>query len=170
MTETRVPDASLELPTVDAVRADGGLVQLRLTRPDDLEALRALHAAASDHTLYLRFFSPSRRAAQDFACTLAGPNGPGHAAVVALIRGEIVAVASFERVGPDSAEFCLLVADVWQHEGIGTLLMEHLASVARHVGVRRFVGEVLSENTLMLAVVRDLGFRRRLVQEHGSVT
>src|SRR5690348_754251 len=102
MTETRDPDLALDLPTVDAVRADGGLVQLRLSRPDDLDALRALHAAASEHTLYLRFFTPSRAAAQDFACTLAGPNGPQHAAVVALIRGEIVAVASFERVGPDA--------------------------------------------------------------------
>jgi hypothetical protein len=51
---------------VDSVRSDGGLVQIRTIAETDLDSLRALHARASDRSIYLRFFSLSRETADDY--------------------------------------------------------------------------------------------------------
>ncbi len=47
---------------------------------------------------------------------------------------------------PSTAEVALAVAHTEQAHGVGTLLLEHLASRARRAGVRRFVADVLAEN------------------------
>ncbi len=44
-----------------------------------------------------------------------------------------------------------------QAHGLGTLLLEHLASVARHREVRRFVAEVLAQNQRMIHLIADAG-------------
>lgn len=67
-------------------------------------------------------------------------------------------MAGFERLGPLDAELALLISDRSRHQGIGTLLMEHLADRARRQGIHRFVAEILAQNVTMLRAVRSLGF------------
>ena len=52
----------------------------------------------------------------------------------------------------------MLVADYHQRRGVGTLLLEHLAAVARQAGIRSFVADTLAENGLMQQVFTDAGF------------
>lgn len=78
-------------------------------------------------------------------------------------------LAAFEELSATSAEVALLVADSHQHEGIGTLLVEHLASLARQAGIRQFVAEVLAENALMTQVLRDIGFEVKIANDHGTL-
>lgn len=153
----------------DAVRSDGGLVHIRAVAASDLDGLRALHAHASDRSLFLRFFSLSREAADDYLDKLVQPASRTHQALVACIRGEIVGVAAFEGLTTTSAEVALLVADNRQHEGIGTLLLEYLASVARHLGIRRFVAEVLAENAAMIQVLHDIGFETHMTLDSATI-
>ena len=49
------------------------------------------------------------------------------------------------------------VADDMHNRGVGTLLLEHLISLARRRGVRAFTAETLAENALMLQVFADAG-------------
>jgi acetyltransferase len=58
----------------------------------------------------------------------------------------------------ESCEFALVVADEWQHRGIGTGLMRALIEAARQRGFKRIEGEILTENTNMRALVEKLGF------------
>jgi acyl-CoA synthetase (NDP forming)/GNAT superfamily N-acetyltransferase len=143
---------------VDAIRADGGLVHIRKVNPADGNGIRALHARASDRSIYLRFFSISRATAESHVATLIRPSARDHHALAACVRGQIVGVAAFERLDDTDAEISLIVSDECQHEGIGMLLLEHLASVARHAGIERFVADVLSENRGMIGLLRDVGF------------
>jgi len=53
------------------------------------------------------------------------------------------------------------VDDAFQGKGLGTILLEYLASEARHHGIRRFVADTLSDNHRMLSVLRDGGFARQ---------
>jgi len=53
----------MEPHEVYALRTGGGLVQLRPVKESDREALLALHARASDESIYYRFFSVGRHAA-----------------------------------------------------------------------------------------------------------
>ena len=45
------------------------------------------------------------------------------------------------------------------HRGVGTLLLEHLVSLARGRGIRAFTAETLSENAAMLRVFADAGLQ-----------
>ena len=75
-------------------------------------------------------------------------------------RGEtLIGVAQCYGTGtdPSTAEVALAVAHTEQTHGVGTLLLEHLASRARRSGVRRFVADVLPENERVRQVLTDVG-------------
>ncbi len=55
-------------------------------------------------------------------------------------------------------EFAVVVADAVRHQGLGTQLMAALIDAAKARGLQQMHGEVLVENTAMLALVRRLGF------------
>ena len=154
---------------VDAAATNGGVVHIRDLAPADAQALGELHDAASDRSLYLRFFSLSRATAASFVPTLAAPGDRNHRSIGAFIGEHLVGVADFERCDADVAEFAILIADEHHHGGIGTLLLEHLAAAARGVGISRFTAEVLAENTVMTAVIRDLGFDATTGLDQGVV-
>lgn len=58
----------------------------------------------------------------------------------------------------DSCEFALVTADEWQGKGLGFLLMKTLMRSARDKGLITIDGEVLSNNTGMLRLMKRLGF------------
>jgi acyl-CoA synthetase (NDP forming) len=114
---------------------DGTQAQIREVHPADRAAVRRLHAEMSPESLYLRFFSLSQGIGVEVADHIYRPPGSGHAAVGAWVAGELVGVASYEVVGDDElAEVGLVVADRMHGRGVGTLLLEHLASLARTRG------------------------------------
>jgi acetyltransferase len=71
-----------------------------------------------------------------------------------------VAVARYV-TNPDrrSCEFAIVVADAWHRKGIGHRLMQRLIEIARARGLDAMEGEVLAQNTEMLALAAALGFR-----------
>ncbi len=149
----------------DALLADGGVVHVRPLRPDDGAALRAVHRDASDRSIYLRYFGTSRVAGDQYIeHLLAG----GRLALLAEQDGTAVGMASCEPIpGTADAEVAFLVADLHQRRGLGTLLLEQLAAVARSRGVRRFVATALAENHLMVRVFLDAGFALDRTVEDG---
>ncbi|MEJ3747017.1 GNAT family N-acetyltransferase [Actinomycetes bacterium KLBMP 9797] len=150
---------STALDGCDALTADGGIVHIRPAVVTDSAALTRLYADASPDSLRLRFFAaPSRSVIATEVERLVRPAGQGHGTVVALLAGELVGVASYERAADDDgrAEFAVFVAEPHRGRGIGTLLLEHLAAEARRHGITELTGEVLSSNARMLRVARDL--------------
>ena len=153
---------------VYALLADGTTVEIREAHPDDLDAVQAMHEAMAPDNIYLRFFSYSRRSAEIEAhriCRDADPDKPGSAALLALLDGELVGVASYAGLigHPGQAEVAFAVADHMHHKGIATLLLEHLVSLARSRQITEFTAETLTENTAMLKVFADVGLP---VQRH----
>ena len=59
---------------------------------------------------------------------------------------------------PPRAEVAFTVADAHQGRGVGTLLLEHLAAIARRQGIDTFEAYVLGENNRMLEVFAASGF------------
>jgi hypothetical protein len=100
---------------VYALLADGTTVEIRQASPDDLDAVQALHEAMAPDNIYLRFFSYSRRSAETEArriCREPAPEAPGSAALLALLDGELVGVASYAGLigHPGQAEVAFAVA------------------------------------------------------------
>lgn len=156
-----------ELLDRHALLIDGRAVHIRTVRPSDRPALLELNAATSDRSIYLRFFTASRHTADSYVDVLARPPAADHAALLMELDGRLIAVAGFERISAEDADIALMVADDFQHEGVGTLLLEQLAALARRQGITRFTAEVLVENVAMTRALRALGYRTRTTIADG---
>jgi acyl-CoA synthetase (NDP forming)/RimJ/RimL family protein N-acetyltransferase len=156
-----------------ALLADGTTVEIRPAGPDDAEAVLHFHQAMSPDNLYLRFFSMSKRAAEQEAQRVCRPAGADHGALLALLGEQVVGLASYEPMAtPGVAEVAFAVADDMHGRGIATLLLEHLVSLGQARQVQTFAATTLPENTAMLRVFADAGLsvRRRLVDDVIELT
>jgi acyl-CoA synthetase (NDP forming)/GNAT superfamily N-acetyltransferase len=143
---------------------------IRPAGPEDYQPVRRLHEEMSPDNLYFRFFSMSRASAEREARRVCLDGAPGRVALVGLLGGEVVGVASYELTAdPAAAEVALAVADTMHRRGIATLLLEHLLSLARACGVRVFAAEVLPDNYAVLHVLSDSGLAVRRRSGDGVV-
>jgi RimJ/RimL family protein N-acetyltransferase len=142
----------------DLTLPDGTPLHFRPIYPDDGPELLKLYDKLSDTSLYQRFFvvPPKDASKADY---LARVDYDNQFALVAELKGEVVAVARYHRdlARPDHAEIAFTVADALQGKGIGSLLFGRLAGIARAHGVALFDAEVLKENTGMIRVFEKSG-------------
>ncbi len=141
------------LQTAEEVTILGGSkVTIRPIRPDDAPRLQALVRRLSPESAYLRFLSPRRELPDDMARTLANVDYEKRMALVAEVKRDgqedVIAVARYAVLAgePHKAEFAIVVQDDYQGRGLGTLLMKRLVAYASARGIRRAVGQILSEN------------------------
>jgi L-amino acid N-acyltransferase YncA len=137
-------------------------LMVRAAEADDGPALLAFFEGLSTETAYRRFFGPpSRRSLR----LLSEPDGERHVAVVALDDGVVTGVASYHRFADrdDVADLAVVVADEYQHRGLGTAMVCRLARHAQRHGIRRLTATVLADNRVALEFVRsvDPGASRR---------
>lgn len=140
----------------DVLLSDGTVASIRPAVEADRAALVTLHERMSVDNVRLRFFSTSTTAGGRYVEHVL--DVPEVLALVVERRGALVALGTAEIVGPGTAEIAFVVADESHDLGIGSLLLEHLAAVGRDHGVRRFIADVLLDNTSMLRVLHDAGF------------
>jgi GNAT superfamily N-acetyltransferase len=143
----------------DVVLLDGGTVHLRPARPTDADRLLALYSRLSDESLYLRFFSPVTAPIALGLEHLTDIDYDRQFALVAELGDELIAIARYTRAAGtgDVAEVAFTVDDQQQGRGVGSVLLEHLAAIAREHGVTRFVAMTMVSNTRMLGVFADAG-------------
>jgi acyl-CoA synthetase (NDP forming)/RimJ/RimL family protein N-acetyltransferase len=143
----------------DVVLADGGTVHVRPIRPTDAGRLVAFHGRLSAESLYYRFFSPKPRLTDKEVEHFTTVDFRDRVALVAMLGDDMIAVARFDRwPGRDEADVAFTVDDAHHGRGIATVLLEHLAAIARELGITRFTAEVLPDNRPMLGVFRAAGF------------
>ena len=147
----------------DVVLADGATLHMRAMRTEDEPLLARMYEALSANSVYYRFFSPVKRATAT-SLELRGLGNAGHVARVALLGGAIVAAARYDVVHPGEAEVAFVVADEHQGRGVGTLLLEHLAAIARSQGIGTFVADTLPDNARMLGMFAAAGCCSRLAR------
>jgi GNAT superfamily N-acetyltransferase len=115
-----------------ALLTDGTTIEIRPARPGDFDAVREMYLKMSPDNLYLRFFSMGTAAAEREARRVCREPAPDRAALLAVLDGEVAGCGSYELLGADSvsAEVAMAVADDMHNRGVGTLLLEHLVSLA----------------------------------------
>ena len=86
-------------PSAYALLTDGATIEIRAARPGDFDAVRDMHAKMSPDNLYLRFFSMSPLAAEREARRICREPGPDHAALLAVLDGEVVGCGTYEQSG-----------------------------------------------------------------------
>ncbi len=154
----------------DVVTIGGSTVHLRPIRPDDGGRLMEFHQRLSPQSVYRRFFFMHLRLSVAETERFTHVDYVDRLALVAEDAGQLVAVGRYERLpGTADAEVAFVVADEFQHQGIGTKLLEHLADAALKNGITAFVAQTLSDNHDMLEVFMNSGFHVTSSREHATV-
>ncbi|PSL03708.1 acyl-CoA synthetase (NDP forming) [Haloactinopolyspora alba] len=153
----------------DVVLSDGATAHLRPIAADDADRLVDFYARVSDESKYFRFFAPYPRLSSRDVDHFTQVDHDDRVALILLVGDDMIAVGRYERVDSTDAEVSFLVEDGHQGRGVGSVLLEHLAQVARERGVRRFVADVLPTNRRMATVFADAGYTVESRYEDGVV-
>jgi len=141
---------------------DGTNVITRPIHPEDDAIERDFISGLSRDTAYNRLLS-GRRLTPDEIRHLTRIDYDREMAFIAVTvdrgQGRLLGVARYVRDAGDSgAEFAIVVADAWQHKGVGSLLLRTLLQHARAAGIARIHGITLATNQAMQNLARRLGF------------
>ena len=62
-------------------------------------------------------------------------------------------------VKEDVREMAVTISDVWQHTGLGKLLITNLIAAARRFGVRQLYSSEFADNTMMRELAKEMGVK-----------
>lgn len=154
----------------DVTLPDGTVALIRPVQPADRGALAQLHEVGlGDTSAYYRFFGVRPHLSAEFLDHLTTFEPSHRATLVAVVDDQIVAAGSYNRVKVDTAEVAFAVSDRCQGQGIGTVLLEDLAVLARSEGFTQLVAHTLAGNRPMLDVFAHVGLQIRHHLEDGVV-
>ena len=148
---------------------DGRHVLIRPIRPNDVERnaqfIEQL-SLPSKHFLFLGGIAQLSAAALRHLCD---PDYANDMAYIALgldpHSGETrdqVGVCRYASADPvKGAEISIAVADAWQHQGLGKILLRHLVDYARTHGISRLYSLDAVTNSRMRKLAHDVGFAGR---------
>jgi len=131
-------------------------IQIRTASAADCEAIKSFVVGLSLRARFLRFFTP---ASPPTPAVLRGLCGGGRTTdvLVATAGGTVIGHAmAADSTGPDGGQVTdigLVVADRWQHRGVGSDLFGRVIARAAARGVRGLEMDVLPENRTMLAMI-----------------
>ena len=151
-------DYSVGLECEIVTRA-GTPMTMRPIVADDSLKLSQFHGLLSPTSVYRRYFYLHPKLSPKEISHLTEVDYVARLAMVVEHDGQLVAVGRYDRSpGTSEAEVAFVVADDYQHLGLATQLLEHLARAARQTGITVFEASVLVENRGMLDVFRHSGY------------
>jgi acetyl coenzyme A synthetase (ADP forming)-like protein len=152
----------------DVVLRTGSTLHIRPVRKDDERELLDFFRNLSPESLRARFFD-ARRPEDALKSAPAAIDYDDLFGLVGEIGGRIVGLAHYyrDKVNPLAAEAAFTVSDDMRGCGVGTRLLEQLATVARERGITTFYAEVMEQNRRMMDVFLDSGFEVQRGVEDG---
>lgn len=154
----------------DVVLSDGSTVHIRPITPADKPALIEFHARQNRESLYYRYFSARSGLSDTEAERFTTVDMADRVGLVVEERDQLIAWGSYDRwPARDDADVAFFTDDAHHGRGIATLLLEHLATIAATVGIKRFTAEVLGDNRAMLSVFTKAGWPVQRAFESGVV-
>lgn len=145
--------------------SDGSSLLIRPIGVKDAEADRAFIEGLSAQSKRFRFLGQIASPSDAFIKQLTNIDYVNDVALVAVIqeagKEKIIGVSQYAVDRAGHCECAVVVADEWQHKGLGTALMRHLIAVARDSGLLLMESTDLAENSEMRELARDLAFHCR---------
>ncbi len=142
---------------------DGRTCEIRALKPSDEADMLAAVGRIGAQSLYRRFMGAKRGFSDKERAFFLNVDFVNHVALVAVVkegdRASIVAGGRYIVEKPGMAEVAFAVVDDYQGQGIGAVLLRHLAALAREAGLKEFTAEVLPDNTPMLKVFERSGLK-----------
>lgn len=156
----------------DITLPDGGVMRLRLVRPDDRDGIVAAFQRLSLESRVQRWFYPKMRLTGDELDALVSPVDDQHGAISAVelapdgSEKSAIGMARFVRSKehPDTAEIAITIVDDWQGLGIGRILLHRLLAMISERGIPFVDGRLQAENHAMRHLLEPYvpkdGFKR----------
>jgi acetyltransferase len=159
--------------------ADGTDIVIRPIRPEDAELVQEFVRDLSEESRYFRFMNSVQELSQAMLVRFTQIDYSREAALIAVKKVDANDIESKEvelgvarySTNPDgtSCEFAIVIADSMSGKGLGSKLMTALMDVARAKGLKVIQGEVLSNNTHMLNLMKHLDFSIETSLEDDSI-
>lgn len=145
--------------------ADGDAALLRPLRSGEYDVLDDVFLGMSQRSRRQRFLVPMPRLPGASRRTLADVDGARHVAWVALVGGHPVGICRYVRTAPGTAEIAFEVVDDHQGRGIGSALLDAVATVAYANGITCLEASVDPDNAASIALLTRVGIE--LAPEDG---
>ena len=142
--------------------SDGSPALVRPVRPEDDALFRGFFSRVTDEDLRLRFFQSVKHFSHEFIARLTQLDYARSIALVAIDprSGDMLgAVRLHADADYDRGEYGILIRSDLKGQGIGWRLMQIMIEYARWLGLKMVEGQVLRENSTMLAMCQSLGFQ-----------
>jgi RimJ/RimL family protein N-acetyltransferase len=143
---------------------DGTPVLIRRLEAHDAALYSDFLSDVTAQDLRLRFFAPVREVNHALLDKLIHYDPIRAMAFIAVdeqSRKMLGVVRLHDDPGGESAEFAILVRSRLKSQGVGWQLMNRIIKFSKQKGLKTMRGQVLSENTTMLAMCAELGFHIR---------
>jgi acetyl coenzyme A synthetase (ADP forming)-like protein len=155
------------------------MLRVRVAHSGDRQALIDMFSRCSTETIRFRFLHLVKALPTELLNQITTGSDSRTVALV-VVQGakgaldassteRIIAVGIYSVVEetPDVAEVSFLVEDAMQRRGIGTILLDTLAELARSSGIARFSADVMADNRTMLSVFRKAGYGVSATTHYG---
>jgi acetyltransferase len=142
--------------------ADGTAVFVRPVRPEDEPLYGPFFACVTPQDLRMRFFAPVKEFTHAFIARFTQIDYARAMAFIALEEssGKLLGVVRLHaNANYDTGEYAILVRSDLKGHGLGLKLMQMIIEYARAEGIGTIEGQVLRENTSMLTMCQQLGFK-----------
>jgi len=152
--------------------ANGRRLFVRPLRPEDEPMVRSFFGKVTAEDLRLRFFAPVKDFSHAFIARLTQLDYGRAMAFAAFdeASGELLGIVRLHAdANYESGEYAILLRSDLKGHGLGWELMQLIIHYARGEGLRRIEGQVLRENSLMLKMCRELGFRIEAEPEEPEI-
>jgi RimJ/RimL family protein N-acetyltransferase len=144
------------------VLGDGWRIFIRPIRPDDEFRVRDLLAHVSKQDLRLRFFDSIKEFSHQFIARLTNLDYARAMAFIAIdeaSRETLGVVRLHADSSHEAGEYAILLRSDLKGRGLGWVLMQLIIEYAKSEGLRRIDGQILKENSVMVKMCRELGFK-----------
>lgn len=150
---------------------------LRAIRPDDKNRLLDGFHRLKGKSIYFRFFSAKKDLTEKELKFFTEIDFEHHVALVLAIKKnqdeKIIGVGRYIELmhkGPVKvAEVAFAVDDEHQNLGVGTILFEHLITIATQKGITKIEADVLAGNRNMLEIFDHSGFKLNTTMNSGVI-
>ncbi len=142
--------------------ADETPIFVRPVRPEDEPLFQDFIKLVTAEDLRLRFFAPIKELSHAFIARLTQLDYARAMAFVAIdeASGNMLGVVRLHAdANYETGEYAILVRSDLKSRGLGWKLMQLMIEYARSEGLKRIEGQVLKENTAMLDMCKEFGFR-----------
>lgn len=135
---------------------------MRPISQDDGLLVRDLLGHVSKEDLRLRFFDSIKEFSDQFIVKLTDLDPLRAIAFIALdeVKNETLGVVWLYRDSiHETGEYAILLRSDLKGRGLGWALMQLIIEYAKSEGLKQMSGQILQENTVMLKMCRELGFK-----------